>query len=466
MKKQFCFSAMICVFLSVFVFSVSADYYQPEQNAKTTQSDKQIEAQNKNTKAESARSLMQTLGSVYDQNVKDINSGKRLTLGSVFQGAAMVTVAYFSGGSTLSASVPSAISTAVRALGLAGSINASSELESAYESAISELQTRIWEASAAIARYKTAWDSYSLVVSGHNSSNHGGTYSYLSAHTISAYQPPSLNESLPSFACPGGSCGLSWSKPSKARTEHYGRCGTLDDPYDTWLGGCYTVYYTCNSSDNARHKPQDCGLSKWIKATHGWTETACPGDYRKCTQTQTQRDHSTLLTGVNVTSTCGGSRPSAPSDSTPPSENPVVSPPPPTPPPSPTYHACGEHETSVSGDHSLQASCSSTDSNGNSCTVTNFYACQSHTHVYPAPPTVSCGRSACTETVSSANEHRVGPCSACGGSYWSCGRYGSYWENRHRERTCRRSGCGNTWRRCQSSTPNCNALAGSRCWAR
>ena len=57
------------------------------------------------------------------------------------------------------------------------------------------------------------------------------------------------------------------------------------------------------------------------------------------------------------------------------SSNPIATPPPtPTPTPSPTYHACGVHETSVSGDHSLQASCSSSNSNGN-CTVTNFYAC-------------------------------------------------------------------------------------------
>ncbi len=59
----------------------------------------------------------------------------------------------------------------------------------------------------------------------------------------------------------------------------------------------------------------------------------------------------------------------------------------PTPAPT-TYHVCGVHEDWQSGDHSLQASCSETDSHGQYCTVTNFYACQSHTHVYPPPPTV------------------------------------------------------------------------------
>ena len=152
-------------------------------------------------------------------------------------------------------------------------------------------------------------------------------------------------------------------------------------------------------------------------------------------------------------------------------------------------YACGDHSGPSSGssghaaascgtsghyicdgaDHSLQASCTSMDTNGNSCTVTNFYACDGHTHVYPEPPpppTVSCGRSACTETVSSTNEHRVGPCSACGKSYWSCGEYGSYHENRCRERTCRYGGCGNKWRRCQSDTPYCSNNPDRRCWAR
>lgn len=447
MKKQFYFSAMLCVLLSVFVMSVSADYYQPEWNAFKRQDDKKGEAVDKNVLAESARSLMQTIGSVYDQNIKDINKGKRLTLGSVFQGAATVTVAYFSGGSTLSASVPSSISTAVRALGLAGSINASSGLESAYESAISALSSRIWDTSAAIARYSSAWTAYSLVVSGHNSSNHGGPYTYGSAHTISKYQPPSLNASLPSFACPGGGCSYRWTMPSDAREAHYARCGTSDDPYNRWLKGCYKVYYTCNSSDNARHKPQTCGLSKWIQTTHGWTETACPGDYRKCTQTQMQRPHSTFFTGVNVTSTCGGSRPSAP-----------------------LYHACGVHETSVSGSHSQGtytcgqhygykcqessdhktyiSSCSET-KDGKSCTNTSgYYECSPHSHSYPS------SRSSSRNTATCSAGHTYNP-------------NNTYSVNLHRDRTCRFSGCGNSWQACSISgwSPYCeNAYRKSKGW--
>ena len=154
----------------------------------------------------------------------------------------------------------------------------------------------------------------------------------------------------------------------------------------------------------------------------------------------------------------------------------------------PSYHPCGVHATSVSGthsaagcgvsghyvcdgsDHSLQASCTSTDSNGQYCTVTSFYACQTHTHVYPAPPAISCGRSGCTQTVSSSTAHQV-TCSA-GHQYWSCGQYANWHANHHRTRTCRFGRCGQTWQRCSrpssAPTPMCAdpTRSGQRCWAK
>ena len=145
------------------------------------------------------------------------------------------------------------------------------------------------------------------------------------------------------------------------------------------------------------------------------------------------------------------------------------------PPPPPAMRQCGRHTKAEGGDHRYIRVCAATNANGARCLRTSigYWACDPHTHVYPEPPppsppppaTVSCGRSACTETVSSTNEHRVGPCSACGKSYWSCGRYGSYHENQCRERTCRYGGCGNKWRRCQSSTPYCSNNPDRRCWA-
>lgn len=139
-------------------------------------------------------------------------------------------------------------------------------------------------------------------------------------------------------------------------------------------------------------------------------------------------------------------------------------------------YACGNHsgDSSDSSSHALQASCSSTDSNGNTCTVTNFYACDSHTHSYPAapPPTpalVECAHGNCSEMVSSRTSHRT----ACGSGshyYWpGCPNNTNNWsqDSTHELRTCRRSGCGQTWRRCTSSrNPLCSVRSGGkRCWA-
>ena len=173
---------------------------------------------------------------------------------------------------------------------------------------------------------------------------------------------------------------------------------------------------------------------------------------------------STCIDGSNHCPGCG-------SGST---ENPIVSPPPPTSPPSPTYHACREHETSVSGDHSLQASCSSTNSNGNYCTVKNFYACDSHTHSYPTPPptptpppeptppptptTVACGANGwtgCTIRSSDGNACRVDPCdSGCGSFYWSCSTSGVSWHKT--SRTCKRTSCGASYTNCTRGDGTCS----------
>ncbi|MDE0016628.1 MAG: hypothetical protein OXU51_10600 [Candidatus Poribacteria bacterium] len=489
MKKQFYFSVMICVLLSAFLLSVEATDISNETQLWQYQNRKYNLATQKAIKAVEARSLMGEMAVYYNLNAQDINKGKSVLLGSVLKGAGTVTVTYISGGSTLSATIISSMEPALKSLGLVGSINVKSEVESAYESAISALSSQITYTSGAIARYQSAHNSYSLVLSSHNSQHHGSPDTYRYAHTIDPITEVTLNTGLPSFSCPGGGCSTRWTMPSHARTTHFVRCGRYPDPYGTRIQGCNQVYYTCNTSENSRHKTTDCGLNKWIETMQGWTETACPGDYRKCMPGRITREHSTILTGVNVTSTCGGNRPAAPpSAGNPPSESPVVSPPPtptPTPPLSPTYHACGEHETSVSGDHSLQASCSSTDSNGNSCTVTNFYACGSHTHSYPAPPptptpppeptptpppptTVACGArgwTGCTASVSSSTEHRVPSCSGCGSTYWTCSTFAS---NHTTLKTCRYSECGQTWQKC-ASAPVCNKpyrkQNGLKCWA-
>ena len=198
-----------------------------------------------------------------------------MTLGSVLKGAATVTVTYVSGGSTIAATVIASMEPALKSLGLVGSINVKSDLESAYESAISEVSSRVSATSQAITEYLHLWDDYRVIVINHNSQSHGSNSSQSDpAHTISSYEPPDLNKSLPTFRCPGGGCNITYNYPSTARTVHYAKCGTKDDPYDTWLRGCRVVYYTCNSSSVSRHKPKDCGLEKWTSTTYGWSKTS------------------------------------------------------------------------------------------------------------------------------------------------------------------------------------------------
>ena len=112
----------------------------------------------------------------------------------------------------------------------------------------------------------------------------------------------------------------------------------------------------------------------------------------------------------------------------------------------PSYHACGVHLRSATGNHSLRSFCWSRDSNGYGCTVTNFYACDGHSHTYPNSADVTC---------------------AAGHTYSSTHRNVSYLNNYHRTRTCRRSGCGQSWQACVNgwTAPRCLARPGHGCWA-
>ena len=141
------------------------------------------------------------------------------------------------------------------------------------------------------------------------------------------------------------------------------------------------------------------------------------------------------------------------------------------------YHACGAHETSVSGDHTYGtytcgihsgykcqeshdhktyiSSCTQTDANGNTCTNSSgYYECSQHTHTYP-PSLVACGGASYTgcSGASSRTEHHVPLCSnGCGNGYWTCDPNASL----HTEtKTCKRSGCGATLTPCQNGPTEC-----------
>ena len=129
-----------------------------------------------------------------------------------------------------------------------------------------------------------------------------------------------------------------------------------------------------------------------------------------------------------------------------------------------SYYPCSPHTCAYSG--SSGSTPSPTD-NTPDCSYCTDGCSECQAPSPPPPTTVSCGRSACTASVSSTDEHRSSPCAA-GDTYWTCnpGVNVSNWLNKHRVRTCRRSGCGNSWQGCVSSgSPMCSVRSGRHCWA-
>lgn len=157
----------------------------------------------------------------------------------------------------------------------------------------------------------------------------------------------------------------------------------------------------------------------------------------------------------------------------------------PDPPSTPTMHACGVHETTVSGSHAsiippcgdethrmaacqvdsshstVQASCSVTNSYGDYCTVSSYYECQYHSHQYPTR--VVCRRSACDDMLLSEYDHRVDCLN--GHRYWSCNSSSvtyhktrtcsrqkivrQVWNKKHGRYEARWGTCGESWAMCR-----------------
>ncbi len=294
---------------------------------------------------------------------------------------------------------------------------------------------------------QAAWYAYYDAVGAYN-------YAISPEERIGITEPTKLSPTA-IFLC-AGSCDALFETASLAQVSHQVYCPEKHGTSGTTGVTLYVCSGSCDRSDEHwRVCGGTCGNKYAPKKVHRqgnhyvWVANSphhVTCSHESCVETYYTCEHSTCPNASNHIS--GGGTP--PTGGT------------------PSMHPCNVHNTTVSGDHSLQSSCSSSNANG-TCTVTSFYACQSHTHVYPPPPppTVRCGRSACTASVSSSTEHQSSPCAA-GDTYYTCNPNVnvSQWENRHRVRTCRRSGCGNTWQLCQSSTPSCSAKSGKRCSAR
>ena len=274
------------------------------------------------------------------------------------------------------------------------------------------------------------------------------------------YADPKLKEAVSSpyswWVCPpntSSECPLSY--------YHKRKCPGVCGEYNVIkMRSGYGVYYDGNPDYHHAHKV-DCKeeIPRSLSSLYLFNE--CHGTYYSCAGVDTCTNASNHVDDDDD------------DDST---ESQYVAPEPTPEPSTPSYHACGVHETSVSGthsaagcgvsghyacdgtDHSLQASCTSTDENGEECDVTGFYACQSHTHVYPAP-TITCARDGCDDVVNHAYKH-VTRCSSCNNQYWTCG---SNTERHETPLSCRRSGCSNTFTRC-SIPSSCPAAPNWKCW--
>ena len=115
--------------------------------------------------------------------------------------------------------------------------------------------------------------------------------------------------------------------------------------------------------------------------------------------------------------------------------------------------ACG-HSYTASSSYSHRSETCPKNSNGDSCTTGSYYVCKSHTHQYP-PPKRTCWRADCGVEVTNAADHKA----ACGSgnhSYWpGCPDLSvRWWHQRttHAEITCKR--CGVKFRPC-SNTKTC-----------
>lgn len=211
-------------------------------------------------------------------------------------------------------------------------------------------------------------------------------------------------------------------------TEHYVTCPDSK---------CGDSYWSCDSYDYDEHRLRTCTWERLpLGAPCGKSWRSCEYTPEKISGTQYSVRSPKCVTDPNGTRHCAENGvKTAPSneDNTPDQNVPI----------SPVYHSCGIHQTHESGNHSLQASCSETDSQGQYCTETNYYACQYHTHQYPALITGACGHS---YTASSSYSHRSESCptnsngdSCSSGSYYVCKSHSHQYPPP--KRTCWRADC-------------------------
>ena len=352
-------------------------------------------------------------------------------------------------------------------------LNEKDTLSSALDTAIGAVESQIQTLKRKINYYHGKWYDVTVLISAHNRDHSSPSERN---HSWDAKKPHDYNDDLPEFSCFGG-CGTTMSTPGRAETLHQWTCGPT-----LLTKGCGEKYYSCppDYSIPDWHRVFSCTRYNKVISNGAWVKEFCNATFQYCTN----RLHGELTSNGVCSKRLGSGTPGEHSNSDQDISNIIVPEDPPISSGSTTCSGCGvsyssseasDHEWVYEScpsshahyecdgtDHSLQASCSSTDANGNSCTVTNFYACDSHTHSYPAPPappTVLCGNSwtgagACIygRVASSRTEHQA-TCSTHG-TYWSCNPTAQAWHGDLH--TCTRPGCGASYTKCTKGDGTCS----------
>ena len=296
-------------------------------------------------------------------------------------------------------------------------------------------------------------------------------------------------------------CGDSFSTFREAGYSHRSKCGTAKDveieniEQSLLLGytsdltiilrnrtvseGCGRSYYDCPNKPGDDHNILTC--NKWVYYRESGStyvsKTKCNRQFRKCLGKVF--DHNPYSWGS-----------SAHSDEADSNEETASTPSTPPTPSTPTYHACGTHETTVSGNHE-SAGCGTSGHyacDGNShasagCSDSGHYVCDSRSHA-----SAGCGTSGhydCDEKDHSMQASCLINSSCTVANFYKCQSHtcqatcasGHTYDprdkrqvNSHRTRTCRFEQCRQTWQKCVvSSTPICNKPYRKKnllsCWA-
>ncbi len=418
------------------------------------------------------KSALSSLIGKWSVNESKIKSGTEVSLSGAFATTASALASALSKSTPITA-VAGGILTLRKAVEVGLAISASSSYVSAMSTTDSAVATAVGNINTAYEAYKTQYEKYlgmmathlgitkaSLDMSVNTTPSNTGPYYHGTSfkHSVNPRRPKTdwdTDDASHDYRCPGKvNCTAYFRSPYRALIAHRTTCGTGDSikkelidagyiPYSLEydaerkkrLGkrrvakGCGDYYYTCSSYQVGVHEELTC--NKWVYTydshfRNRYVRTKCGRKFRKCmyhTFKHDSRKSPTLHSDEADSSTNDDD------DSTDTTDTQEGLQTEQTQTSTPSYHTCGVHETSVSGDHaaagcgvsghyvcdgtdhSLQASCTVTNSSGQYCTVSSFYACQTHTHQYPTTATCSqCNRVYTPSSYSSNNWHKSRTC--------------------------------------------------------